>query len=71
MFTKGDLLSIQTVVQTLDFFGMISGLKAKPAKSCIYFGGLSNAEKERILEGSGFVRGEMPFKYLGLPLASS
>jgi len=49
VFTKGDLLSIQTVVQTLDFFGMISGLKAKPAKSCIYFGGLSNAEQERIL----------------------
>lgn len=38
LFTKGNSKSIQQVQKILDRFAAVSGLKANPSKSCIYFG---------------------------------
>lgn len=45
LFTKGNTASIQQVRLILDKFAAVSGLKANPAKSCIYFGGVQQEEK--------------------------
>lgn len=66
LFTRGDVKSIQQVVQILDSFAATSGLKANQLKSCIYFGGVDERVKEEILRVSGMSEGLLPFKYLGV-----
>nr|XP_009774876.1 PREDICTED: uncharacterized protein LOC104224858 [Nicotiana sylvestris] len=38
-------------------------------KSSVYFGGVNQDVKQQILNYLGFVQGELPFKYLGIPLS--
>lgn len=70
LFTKGNTASIQLVRLILDKFAAVSGLKANPAKSCIYFGGVQQEEKMNILQSTGMTEGQFPFRYLGVLLSS-
>ncbi|KAG5594737.1 hypothetical protein H5410_035969 [Solanum commersonii] len=47
-----------------------SGLQVNMGKSCIYFGWVTSQEKEQILYSTGFTCGDLPFKYLGVPLST-
>lgn len=51
LFTKGDTSSVQQVMLVLDQFAAASGLKANQLKSCIYFGGVTDKVKHKILLG--------------------
>ncbi|XP_049406058.1 uncharacterized protein LOC125869643 [Solanum stenotomum] len=51
-------------------FSTASGLKANLNKSSVYFGGVSLYDKDLILQHLGFVGGELPFKYFGIPLST-
>lgn len=51
-------------------FSTASELIANTNKSSIYFGGVTNGVQEQILQLLGFSKGELPFKYLGVPLIS-
>lgn len=70
LFTRGDISSIRRLLSVLDKFAAASGLKANQLKSNIYFGGVGVHLKQEILELSGMCEGDLPFKYLGVPLSS-
>ncbi|XP_060170346.1 uncharacterized protein LOC132601264 [Lycium barbarum] len=70
MFSKGDLNSILAMQQCFLNFSAASGLQENLGKSSIYFGGVSQDIRSQILQQLGFSLGELPFKYLGIPLSS-
>ncbi|XP_070010487.1 uncharacterized protein [Nicotiana sylvestris] len=47
-----------------------SGLQANLNKSEVYFGRVPTEHKKQILQQLGFTAGELPFKYLGVPLST-
>ncbi|XP_075079797.1 uncharacterized protein LOC142165056 [Nicotiana tabacum] len=66
----GDLPSIVAMYQYFSQFFEASGLQANLGKSSVYFGGVKQKVKKQILDHLGFVQGELPFKYLGIPLST-
>ncbi|XP_058726148.1 uncharacterized protein LOC131597468 [Vicia villosa] len=70
LFARGDEASIQTMMHIFQQFSEATSLKANPTKCKAYFGGTCNPEKRRILTATSFKEGELPFKYLGVPLSS-
>ncbi|XP_074283502.1 uncharacterized protein LOC141608050 [Silene latifolia] len=67
-FTRGDLPLIQTVDKCLSIFPGYSGLRVNPMKSNLYFGGVNPQLKQLILQTNGYIEGELPVRYLGIPL---
>ncbi|KAH0724791.1 hypothetical protein KY284_000656 [Solanum tuberosum] len=47
-----------------------SGLVANVEKSSVYFGGVKHEQQEEILQELQYVKGDLPFKYLGVPLST-
>ncbi|XP_074297740.1 uncharacterized protein LOC141628504 [Silene latifolia] len=70
LFSKGDELSITWLLRSFATFSMASGLCLNKDKSEIYFNGMSQGAMSSILQVSGFKRGMLPFKYLGVPISS-
>jgi hypothetical protein len=70
LFSRGDLGSVTQLFEAFEQFSIVSGLKANQAKSSIYFGGVAPSVQEAILAKFNLVKGELPFKYLGVPLSS-
>lgn len=70
LFARSDQASIAAVHHCFLEFSSASGLQANLSKRSVYLRGVSLEEKERILQQLGFVYGELPFKYLGIPLAT-
>ncbi|XP_074288360.1 uncharacterized protein LOC141613520 [Silene latifolia] len=48
IFSRGDLVSVQKIIQGVKLFISWPGLKANAQKSCIYFGGVSQIEQAAI-----------------------
>ncbi|KAK4384199.1 hypothetical protein Sango_3081900 [Sesamum angolense] len=59
------------IIDTLNEFPALSGLKVNPAKSQIIFSRAVQQERQQILDYLGFQEGSLPVKYLGIPLTSS
>ncbi|KAH0724700.1 hypothetical protein KY284_000565 [Solanum tuberosum] len=70
VFSKGDLASATKLYECFQEFSSVSGLKANQAKSCIYFGGVLETTQQEILHQTGFTRGVLPFRYLGVTLST-
>ena len=70
LFCKGDLGSVQAIYNTLCSFHLISGMRINLAKSEIYCAGISPSVTADILNGLGFRMGQLPIRYLGIPLIS-
>lgn len=70
LFGRGDLHSVVTIMNCFDIFAQASGLQANRGKSSIYFGGLSKKDRESIIQHTSFLHGQLPFKYLGIPLST-
>ncbi|XP_074297053.1 uncharacterized protein LOC141627728 [Silene latifolia] len=68
IFTRGDVPSVQAVLDTLKKFAGWTGLHANTSKTEIYFGGIKEDIRCQILQTTGFSEGKFPFRYLGLPL---
>ncbi|XP_074289322.1 uncharacterized protein LOC141614477 [Silene latifolia] len=49
-------------------FSAASGLKVNAAKSEVVFNGVTTSLKDDIIQVSGFQEGNLPFKYLGVPI---
>ncbi|PHT95409.1 T-complex protein 1 subunit alpha [Capsicum annuum] len=47
-----------------------SELQANQAKSALYFGGVKDTVKAQIQQALGYSYGDLPFKYLGVPLST-
>ncbi|XP_043713252.1 uncharacterized protein LOC122661804 [Telopea speciosissima] len=67
-FLKASLASLDSILLCLQHFHELSGLRINPAKSLLFFAGVSELDKSAFLEKSGFLEGRLPVKYLGLPL---
>ncbi|XP_019263451.1 PREDICTED: uncharacterized protein LOC109241191 [Nicotiana attenuata] len=70
LFCRGDEVSIQMLYNCFQEFSKMSGLKANTSKSSIYFGGVNTAVQQNIMEKLGFPKGELPIKYMGVPLST-
>ncbi|WMV57688.1 hypothetical protein MTR67_051073 [Solanum verrucosum] len=70
LFCKGDLKSIRRKIEVLNHFSRVTGLVANLDKSNIFVAGVDDAMKEQILQLTGFTLGDLPIRYLGLPLSS-
>lgn len=57
LFAKGDEESVLAIAQVLRVYGEMSGLKANPSKTCLYFGGVSGQVQSQIPEKTGLGRG--------------
>jgi len=71
IFSKGDINSIHMIRNVLIEFQELSGLYPNPNKSDIFLRGLLDAERNKIIRILGFREGELPMKYLGVPIISS
>lgn len=71
MFSHGDLVSANIIIDSLKDFSLCSGMHINPSKCQFFASSISNDIKVSILQSSGFVEGALPVSYLGLPLISS
>ncbi|XP_048491667.1 uncharacterized protein LOC125492950 [Beta vulgaris subsp. vulgaris] len=57
------------MLQGFKHFSNVSGLEVNENKTEVYTASMKEEEVQRILNASGFTRGKMPFKYLGVPIS--
>jgi len=71
IFARRDLSSAKVIMESLRRFARMSGLLPSNQKSTVYFCNVSDQVKGTILNIIPFVEGNLPVKYLGVPLISS
>lgn len=69
-FVRRDLEFMKLIMDRVRNFSAATSFNISIPKSKIYLGGVDAETQELIQETTGFARGIMPFKYLGVPLAS-
>ncbi|XP_074301451.1 uncharacterized protein LOC141632840 [Silene latifolia] len=70
LFSKGDTQSVMVLLRSFATFSAASGLKMNNHKSNIYFFGVQRKVRDYIIGLSGCVEGQLPFKYLGIPITA-
>lgn len=70
LFSKGDINSVRELFYAFNLFATVSGLRANQAKGSIYFAGVHQETQDAILTEFNLSKGDLPFKYLGVPLSS-
>ncbi|XP_074305233.1 uncharacterized protein LOC141640282 [Silene latifolia] len=70
MFSKGNAVSIMWILRAFATFSSASGLFLNKDKTEIFFNGVRADTVNEILQISGFKKGALPFKYLGVPISS-
>ncbi|CAN4117930.1 unnamed protein product [Withania somnifera] len=70
LFCRGELKSVRSLYACFLQFSKASGLVANVEKSSVYFGGVKQAAQEHILHELQFGKGDLPFRYLGVPLST-
>lgn len=70
LFAKGELQLVIVLHQCFTHFFHVSGLQANLRKSSVYFRGVTQCEKDSILQRLGYTNGELPFEYLWIPLST-
>lgn len=68
LFARGDIISKNLMMLVFNQFSAYTRFKANPNKCKEYFGGTNNLARARILRTTGFEEGNLPFKYVGVPL---
>ncbi|XP_047264670.1 uncharacterized protein LOC124896857 [Capsicum annuum] len=69
IFYKGNVASVNGVVEALKHFNAVTGLEANLEKSSIFLAGVKDNIRDQILAMTGFSIGKLPIRYLGLPLS--
>lgn len=70
LISRGDLTSVTVLYENFSVFSSASGLQANLAENVAYFGGVADAEKVLIQQRLGYSYGDLPFKYLRVPLST-
>ncbi|XP_074297960.1 uncharacterized protein LOC141628769 [Silene latifolia] len=70
LFSRGDTQSVMVLLRSFATFSQSSGLHMNKLKSNIYFNGVPNTDRDHIISASGCVEGNIPFKYLGIPIVA-
>lgn len=68
VFTDGRVRSVESIVNVFNYFAKVSGLKISMAKSTIYSAGMTDENRQELLNTFQFASGTLPVRYLGLPL---
>ncbi|XP_060190388.1 uncharacterized protein LOC132619521 [Lycium barbarum] len=68
--TLADENSIKLLFNTFKHFSKLSGLHVNMEKSSLDIAGVTDLFKEQMLQGLNLTLGELPFKYLGVPLST-
>ena len=68
VFVEGSKESVQGALTVFESFEKWSGLKISIEKSTLYLAGVEEEDENRILSNFPFAKGELPVRYLGLPL---
>nr|XP_016443141.1 PREDICTED: uncharacterized protein LOC107768523 [Nicotiana tabacum] len=63
-------LNVTYLCFTGDLLLFAKGLQANLRKSSVYFRGVTQCEKDSILQRLGYTNGELPFEYLWIPLST-
>ena len=71
LFSHGDPSSISIMKSYLERFSSLSDLTANPLKSDCFVSCKDTSIREAIYNASGFWRGTLPIRYLGVPLLST
>ncbi|KAL2247912.1 UNVERIFIED_CONTAM: hypothetical protein Sindi_2643500 [Sesamum indicum] len=71
LFCRADLDSLRILKRGLDRFAEWSGLRLNVQKSHVIISRSAQGWKDQILAIMGFQKGQLPMRYLGLPLLSS
>lgn len=70
IFMDGHATSLEGVMNVLETFGCISGLKLNAEKSSMFIGGKTNDAFNRANITYGLPIAQLPIRYLGLPLTT-
>ncbi|XP_058732951.1 uncharacterized protein LOC131604537 [Vicia villosa] len=70
LFSMGDKVSVTMMMDIFSSFSLSIGLKVNPNKCYLYCGGMLEGEQEAIMKITGLCKGNLPFRYLGIPLSS-
>ncbi|KAH0682899.1 hypothetical protein KY290_021494 [Solanum tuberosum] len=70
MYCRADLISVKLLNEAFLRFSKALGLQANLEKSSLYIAGVADHTKEELLKELRYVAGVLPFRYLGVPLAS-
>lgn len=68
LLCKGDIDSVKMLMEGVNLFTSISGLKPNVQKNNCFPGHVPYEEVQKILNFSGFSHGTLPIRYLGIPL---
>lgn len=71
LFSYGDLGSAYVIMDSLNEFSNVSELAPSPSKSMGFFANVKPNVKQAILDLMLFKEGQLPVKYLGVPLIST
>ncbi|XP_074313776.1 uncharacterized protein LOC141648969 [Silene latifolia] len=69
LFCKGEVNSISIIMELFKRFSSASRLHINSNKSDFYSNGMSPATVDKVLQGTGFKKGDLPFKYLGVKIS--
>ncbi|KAK4397838.1 protein disulfide isomerase-like 2-3 [Sesamum angolense] len=70
LFSNGDFPSVHILMECLQEFRDVSVLAVNTSKSSIFTAGIENNQLREILARTDFAKGDMPVRYLGIPLAA-
>ncbi|XP_058782985.1 uncharacterized protein LOC131657628 [Vicia villosa] len=70
LFSRADVGSVELLMATLQDFSSSTGLVVNPAKCFVYMGAVDGDTRDQIMQTTGFNVGQLPFRYLGVPLSS-
>ena len=71
LFAKGNVTSVQNIMDELAKFETFSGLQVNKQKSVVFLAGINDNVKATILSMTRISLGSLPMKYLGVALISS
>lgn len=69
VFSRGDVTSVQLLMNTLRQFSLYYGLEINGTKSFLFAAGVSDSVLDSLQGITNFIIDEFPVKYLGLPLS--
>ncbi|XP_058726565.1 uncharacterized protein LOC131597923 [Vicia villosa] len=70
LFCRGDVTSVQRLLKTVQPFSEPTGLVVNPKKCKVFCGGMDRVDKEQMIGTTGFTKGQLPMRYLGVPITS-
>lgn len=71
IFCKGPVPTVVAIKEGLQEFQALSGLSTSPNKRHVFFFGCEKKLRDEILDVTKFAEGQLPVRYLGVPLIST